>query len=344
MSKKLLSLAFTALIAVFLFSCKKDSTTSTSTTTITSGDNWQQIWNSQDPLIGFAISGVNIFALSEDSGVYLSTNQGVKWTAENNGFSLALYLSKPLAISGNYIFLGNGTNVYSSPISSISWSAVNTGLPKSNNIQTITTNGNNIYLGSDSGIYLSTNNGGSWKSLGLSTASVNYAIIFYFTIAINGNNIFVGTDQGVYLSTNNGSTWNNSSQGMPTGNYVHSFVFNGNNIFAGTETGLYVSTNNGSSWSLVNTGLPASNPGVAQVSINNGILYAGPSSNSLYAPLGVIISSNNGSTWSNLNNGWTTSYGGLSTTDELVQGFGFDNTYVYIATVDGVWRLPLSAK
>jgi hypothetical protein len=105
--------------------------------------------------------GTNIFAGTNGSGVYLSTDNGsTNWTQVNSGLTGFNTLVNALAVSGKNLFAG---------VSGI--------------------------IGTHSGgVFLSTNNGTSWTgvSSGLATDDV-------WSLGVSGNNLFAGTDNGIYV-------------------------------------------------------------------------------------------------------------------------------------------------
>ena len=215
-----------------------------------------------------AISGNNIFAGTDVSGVYLSTNNGSTWTqtALNNRMVYSL------VVSGNNIFAGiNGYGVYLSTNNGQNWSQ--TAL-NNKSVYSLAVSGNNIFAGTyNYGVYLSINNGTTWTQTALNNKSVH-------SLIINGNNIFAGTyGSGVYLSTNNGTTWIQTALNNKT---VLSLAVSGNNpedsgqvIFAGTDvSGVYLSTNNGQNWLQKNQGF-TNIPTVYSLLIANNYIFAG---------------------------------------------------------------------
>jgi len=56
------------------------------------------------PITCFAVSGSDLFAGTQDEGVYLSTNDGTSWQAINNGLTDKNVTS--LSISDSNIFVG----------------------------------------------------------------------------------------------------------------------------------------------------------------------------------------------------------------------------------------------
>ena len=73
------------------------------------------------------INGSNVFAGSDDHGVFLSSNNGASWSAVNNGLTnLHMY---SFAVSGTNIFAGtSGGGIFLSTNNGTSWTAVNNGL------------------------------------------------------------------------------------------------------------------------------------------------------------------------------------------------------------------------
>ncbi|MBK6876815.1 MAG: hypothetical protein IPG99_10295 [Ignavibacteria bacterium] len=59
----------------------------------------------------FAVSGTNLFA-GTGRGVFLSNNNGISWTAVNNGLMNTIVLS--LAVSGTNLFAGTYGGVFRS--------------------------------------------------------------------------------------------------------------------------------------------------------------------------------------------------------------------------------------
>jgi len=265
-----------------------------------------------------AISGNNIFAGTDVSGVYLSTNNGSTWTqtALNNRMVYSL------VVSGNNIFAGiNGYGVYLSTNNGQNWSQ--TAL-NNKSVYSLAVSGNNIFAGTyNYGVYLSINNGTTWTQTALNNKSV-------YSLAVSGNNIFAGTGNGVYFSTSNGTTWTQTALNNKS---VHSLIINGNNIFAGTYgSGVYLSTNNGTTW--IQTALNNKTVLSLAVSGNNPedsgqVIFAGTDVS------GVYLSTNNGQNWLQKNQGFTN----IPTVYSLL----IANNYIFAGT-DGysVWRRELA--
>jgi ligand-binding sensor domain-containing protein len=144
-----------------------------------------------------------------DSGVFLSTDNGISWNAVNAGLaSLNIQL---VAVIGGIIFAGTyGHGIFLSTNNGTSWNAVNAGPPRGG-LTSLVVIGGNLFAGTyDGGDFLSTDNGTSWTTVntGLPTTDVR-------SLAVIGGTIFAGTQGGgVYLSTNNGTSWTAVNSGL----------------------------------------------------------------------------------------------------------------------------------
>jgi photosystem II stability/assembly factor-like uncharacterized protein len=169
----------------------------------------------------FAVADTNIFAGTDD-GLFLSTNNGMRWT------NLGMRVVSSLAVSGTTIFAGTDRGrIILFTNNGANWSEVNTGISKNNVIISLAVNGTNIFAGTnEGGIFLSTNNGASW-------APVNTGLTcnFVYCLAVSGTNIFAGTlGGGIFLSTNNGASWTPVGQTNNKGIYALAVI--GTNLFA----------------------------------------------------------------------------------------------------------------
>jgi hypothetical protein len=83
-------------------------------------------------VISLAASGNNLFAGTNNGGIYLSLNNGGSWNAVNTGLPVNA-TPYSLAMSGTAVFAGLKNNgVYVSNTNGSNWSAANTGLPNPN--------------------------------------------------------------------------------------------------------------------------------------------------------------------------------------------------------------------
>ncbi|MCX6159697.1 MAG: T9SS type A sorting domain-containing protein [Ignavibacteriae bacterium] len=255
---------------------------------------WVQISNgmgNNKDVRALAVSGTNIFAGTNASGVFLSTNYGTDWIAVNNG--LTNLNVNAIAISGTNLFAGTDGGVFLSTNNGNTWIAVNNGLTNLY-VNGLTVSGINLFAATDGGAFLSTNNGTNWTSInnGLTDPLV------YF-IAVTGTKLFAGTHTKLFLSSNNGITWSRVINGLPNSNEFVAFAVFGTNYFTGTgNRGVFLSTNSGTIWDSVNNGLTY-NSVVWSLAVSGTNLFAG-------TLVGVFLSTNNGTSWINKNQGFNT--------------------------------------
>jgi hypothetical protein len=239
--------------------------------------------------------GNNIFVGTIDNGVYISTDNGMNWSA----IGLNNKRVNALITVGNNIFAGTlDSGVYISTNNGINWvqSALN-----NQDIRSFVTLGNDIYAGTGytyGGVFVSTNNGITWAQTSLNNKYVT-------SLTTLGTNIFAGifyptTFTGsIYRSTNGGINWTETPY---NNNPVWSLITLGSNIFAGTSYApaqgggcVYLSTNNGINW--IQTAL--NNQAVGCFLIYGNVIFAGSGSDG-----GVFLSSNNGTSWVQKNQGF----------------------------------------
>lgn len=242
-----------------------------------------------------AVSGTNIFAGVYLSGAYMSTDNGVSWTAAGfNGHVISAF-----AVSGTNLFAGSDYGVYLSTNNGTNWVGVKTGIGHPLNVKALAVSGSNIFAAYSDNDYnveevsMSTNNGTNWISVrnGLPGEMV-------LSLAVMGTDLFAGLNNnlgygGVYRSTNNGTNW--ASAGLPNRS-IRTLAVSGTNLFAGDNGGVLLSTNNGTEWNWVNNGL--TNTNVYSLAVSGTSIYAGTAG-------GVFLSTNNGTNWVAFNEGFS---------------------------------------
>ncbi len=252
-----------------------------------------------------AISDTDLFAGTEDGGVFRSMNNGASWTASNNG--LRATSVNAFVVSGTNLFAGTDSGVFLSTNNGTSWIAVNTGFAYVNNnitVYALAASGTYLYAGTSGGFYVSTNNGASWTWSGNTIDKSSFVEVY--SIAVSGDIVFAGTGTGLYVSSDDGATWSRTDL-MYDNSYVyaHAILVSGTDVFAGIDGGVFLSTDNGGTWTAVNTGLPAWTS-VYALALSGTNLFAGTGN-------GVFLSTNNGTNWTAVNNGlaintWVTAF------------------------------------
>ena len=262
----------------------------------------------------FTTIGNNIFTGTSTSGVYKSTNNGISWTATNNGLTNQNVLS--LTANSNILYAGtSGSGIFQSTSNGEYWIAVSNGLGN-NTVKSLLSKGSSVFAGTSSGVYVTTNNGGVWTASGLPYIDVR---ILY----LNGSDILAGTyGGGVYLSTDNGINWFTRNNGLSNLN-VYSIVVNGSNLYAGTSAGVYLSTNYGLNW----TAGWLTNQTIYTLAASNNRIFAGSNT-------GSLVSFDNGLSWININFGFS----GVNN----VYAYLLNGNYIFAGTNNSVWRRVLS--
>ena len=101
-------------------------------------------------VVSLAGSGSNLFA-GTNRGVFLSTNNGAKWTAINNGLTDTDV--RQLALSGTNLFAGTNGGVFLSTNNGTDWAAVNSGLT-STDVLALAESGTDLIAGTlDGGVW-----------------------------------------------------------------------------------------------------------------------------------------------------------------------------------------------
>ncbi len=135
-----------------------------------------------------ATDGTNLFAGTNQIGVYHSSNGGASWLQGLTGLTSGNI--QCLAVIGSNLFAGSDMKVSVSTNAATSFSAINNGFT-STNVHALITTGNTLFAGTGGpGVFMTADNGANWMDVttGLSTNTDMNA----FTIL--GGNIYVGSN------------------------------------------------------------------------------------------------------------------------------------------------------
>jgi len=229
------------------------------------GQNWNSILSNRNVQ---TLTGKNtdLFAGTlGGAGLYYSSNNGFNWAANPLNlfvFGIDVFESDILVGAHN----GSGwQGVFLSTDYGTNW--VQTSLNKTTS--SFLRHNGYILTTAFSNVYISSNGGLNWNPSTLNSLGSTALVSCY-------SNVLVAANNGVYISTNNGTSWIQSlySQDATSLAVIDSMVF------AGTSTGVFASTNGGYNWSLKNEGME--NINVSCLAINDGIIYAGTSDNSIW--------------------------------------------------------------
>jgi hypothetical protein len=179
-----------------------------------------------------ATSGINLYAGTDENGVYLTTDNGTSWKRIDGGY---FYFDPvySLVAEENNLFAGTIWNVHHSTDNGLTW------INKSDNliffwINALAKSNSNIFAGTEGGgILCSTDNGSSWNpaNSGLTNDTV------HTLLAANGE-LFAGTSDGIFISYDNGSNWTDVSFGLGA-RYVRSLAINSTYLYAGGWYGVW---------------------------------------------------------------------------------------------------------
>jgi hypothetical protein len=276
-----------------------------------------------------AVSSTNLFAGTDSNGVYLSTNNGLEWSA----VGLTNNYVCSLEFIDSILFAGTSSGVFQSTNSGSNWTLINSGLPTYCVVNSFIKIGTNLFAGSHTnGVFISTNNGLTWSN---ATGDMLHTTVFSLTVSPTGT-IFAGTFGGIFYSTNNGTNWTQvmgSLDGVsnPT---INCLAFtNKGYCFAGSRGSFNFghfhgwvrrSINNGLNWTYDNFGIL----GRDYFSLINygNYLIAGTDS-------GVYLSNNNCESWTAANTGLSSLF---------IRGLKVSDANLIASTDSGIYRRPLS--
>lgn len=263
--------------------------------------NGPHIWSTQTGTSGqiwaLAVNPVNqqtMYAGSNTTGMWKSTNGGSNWSLINNGLTnltvqtIAISASNPSILYCGTSQTGGG-GVFKTTNAGVSWSLVNSGiLETSISIQSIVVNPSSpdiAYIGvfdglvnSTVGLYRTTNGGTNWLPANTGFGEIKNVLSLAMNPS-NSNVIYAGTSHDVigmllpariYKSVNAGASWTDMSNGLPfapgdikpvrclsISTLDTQVVLAG--LFNNTDSlsgGMFMSSNGGGQWNRRNTGVP----------------------------------------------------------------------------------------
>jgi ligand-binding sensor domain-containing protein len=312
------------------------------------GTSWTQTSRFQPftNIQALVISDTKLVAGLGLGGVFISTYSGGTWAAANNGLpiddngylpDINCLVASANGMGGANLFASSPQSIFLSTNNGTSWSAANSGLPKSPldtshyvDVSTLVAiSPGRLFAGTRGGVFLSTNNGTSWTAVNSGLANVR-ALVGSNALDV-GWRIFAGTENGIFMTSDRDTTWSSLNPGLPmTDVYALAMSLNrggsGSNLFAGGE-GVSRSSDNGTNWIAVNTGLPVSPlPGFLALcfAVVDTNVFVGTNQ-------GLFLSTDNGAHWVQT---------GLP--KMMVTSLAVNETDIYAGTSGGVWRRPLS--
>jgi len=202
----------------------------------------------------------SIFAVTQERGLYRSSDDGVTWSWIGAGLpdtktnSLSALAANDNALEVAYSLSGAGQGV----------------------------------------VYRSTDNGASWQN---NTPAFTNAFADVYSLAAIGNDFYAGTSDSIPVvrSTDNGATWTPAGEGLAAYG-TPSKIFGKHTMLFALSGGLYRSTDNGVSWVQPSaTGLTAPY-GISDVALFGDTLYAATNPQ-IYQYAGLYKSTDHGDSW-----------------------------------------------
>ena len=208
-----------------------------------------------------------IYADSILSGVFKSTDQGVYWSAVNNGFgqinSVVVYALQENPQTPATLYAGTENGLFKTTDGGANWTLLNNGItdPDTYSVAVDPENTNIVYAGTYSGLVFKSMDGGSTWQPG-SNGLPSDTILSLAVDPTNSNVVFAGTiTHGLYRSTNGGSSWSSNNNGLPTAAVIDAITpdfANGQTVYLSSvsSTGtIFKTTNGGNNWANASTGI-----------------------------------------------------------------------------------------
>ncbi len=335
---------------------------------VNDGDTWQlsHKFSSDDRINKLIAINDSIFALTRREGVYVSSNNGTDWSANNTG--LKSLSTASITKHKNEFFLANNDGVFKDLTN---WQKVSRNIVCSH-ILDLEKNDSCIAAVDFHNVSITKDKGLSWEN---STDSISTGIVWNivnldntllfvanspeyvpkknlvyitsdngttwqnktdllydhtsFKLKSSGNNVIAVGNDYVFLSKDKGTTWENISppDGL-TCNWYYDAVFVGNDIYLAAcgNRQIIKSSDFGLSWDFINEGLP--NKNVYKLGECQGILFAALEFSYLYR-----LDKNN-KTWEFSGKGLPKNAPGLSTS---INDFTSNENYFFLCTPDNVY-------
>ncbi len=183
-----------------------------------------------------------IYAVTNEDGIFRSTDNGATWVAKNNGITgHAIRLFQ----HNGTLLASPGTGVYYSTDNAETWTFVD--IPSNNPIVSFAQHNGILFAGESEYdddpkyLYKSEDNGASWQTVGVCPISVTYMMSF------NGK-LIIGSGGHVFMSDDNGESWEALTDGLGNGFMLDLSVINNKLVAAGLYNMLFESDTENVNW------------------------------------------------------------------------------------------------
>src|ERR1035437_890487 len=182
-----------------------------------------------------AAIGYHVFVGTPGGGVFLSTNNGLNWTAVNSGLTVSAFDVKTLqVVNDSILYAAASGGLFRTTNYGTNWVQITGGGLPVASFCGIVSNGNKMFTATYFGIYRSTDNGSTWTDI-----SSHLPIAGTTVFALNELHLFAGVGFTVFHSTNDGNSWTEINNGWPQFYSAHALYFIGATLFAATGLGTY---------------------------------------------------------------------------------------------------------
>jgi len=263
---------------------------------------WEQI---NGPQVGWILclatnSNGDIFAGTNTTGIFRSTDNGNSWKQVNMGLS-NLHV-KALAITQDeHIYAGTYSGLFRSEDNGESWGELDIGISDPFVKHLLVIPNGHIYLSTYEDViptlFRSTDKGDTWSQI-----HTGFEEDLFTSIKTNSwGHIFIGSyKNGILRSTDGGEHW---LQVYDSSTHINSLTTDANDrIFAGSYGKIIRSTDNGDSWTESDAGIPLFSNIRTLAVTSTGQIFAGIPS------YGVFRSLDGGDSWIKKDRGLTDTY------------------------------------
>jgi photosystem II stability/assembly factor-like uncharacterized protein len=262
----------------------------------------------------------NIYAGTNDHGVYYSTDNGTTWSERNNGLGDQTVYS--LASHGSKIYAGTYNGLFVSADGGASWSNVIINGYNLYYVRCVASSGQALFVGTSDSLMKSDDNGQTWR-----TVLITYYSAECRTIAFNGSEVWVGvTDYAIYKSTDNGENFDFIDLFDVNLSLFETFLFRGSEVLANCDGKIMESTDGGLTWYDKDNGIPYA--GVTALASNGNRIYAGLMNYYLDPDYGgIYYSDNEGADWSllGMKGDWISAIGFSGS--RIIAGSNYNGTF-----------------
>jgi photosystem II stability/assembly factor-like uncharacterized protein len=234
-------------------------------------------------------SSTDELLISNAAGLYLAANVSTtltpEYTAVNTGLP-ANTIVYSISNNGTNWYLATNKGVFTSPVGTISWTSVNTGLTTLN-VRTVIPFQTRLVAGTDKeGLFKTSASSINWVA-----NNTSYNNLRTYSMETSGAAIVIAaTEKGVFVSKDLAATYKRANNGLTDSLHVNDLQFADFCVLAATQNaGVFFTADTGKTWIAINNGL--TNLNIKKVFYSNNQKYAICSSGTVY------VSALHSSTW-----------------------------------------------